>query len=316
MKNVIFGSGITGLFAKALLPGWTVIPFGRSRFFTFNPALDDNFIICSEEIDEPVRDICRAPTKTFLYRRAFDVGGHLFGKYDKGLCQDWLTKIFGLQVPGQAEPYMNNRLDLFIYDIRVNQLYGELLQRYLGELKEEHAKGKITEIGDHYFVRNGKKEEFDNAVNTIPLNVLNNLMGLQQELPAKPAHFFHIQTKHLDFEGYNQTLITDSKFSFYKVANIAPDRYLFYCHEEIQQPGPYFMALMPDFEILDGTSVGDYIPMGPMPNLEHLEQKGVYSVGSYAQWDWCIDVSSCITRLVRYANRNFKPFKKQILVRP
>ncbi len=316
MNNIIFGSGVTGLFAKALLPNWTVIPFGRSRFFTFNPALDDNFIIRSDEIDDPVRDICRAPAKTFLYRRAFDVGGHLFGKYDNRLCVDWLAKIFGTRVPGQAEPYMNNRLDLSVYDIRVNQLYGELLQRYLGELKEEHVKGKVTEIGDHYFVRNGKKEEFDNAVNTIPLNVLNNLMGLQQELPAKAAHLFHIQTKNLDFEGYNQTLITDPKFSFYKVTNIAPERYLFYCHEEIQQPGPYFMALMQDFEIIDGTSVADYIPMGPMPKLDHLEKKGIYSVGSYAQWDWCMDVSSCITRLVRYANRNFKPFRKEIVVRP
>ncbi len=314
MNNVIFGSGVVGLFAKALFPNWKVIPFGRSRFFTFNPALDDNFIIKSEEIDEPVRDISRILTKTFMYRRAFDVGGHLCDRCDTEICKDWLHKVFGAKTPPQAEPYMNGRLDLPIYDIRVNQLYGELLLRYIPELKEEHSKGKVTEIGDHYYIRGGKKEEFDHAINTIPLNSLYGLMNLKYELLTKAAHFFHIQTKNLDFEGYNQTLITDPKFSFYKVTNVAPDRYLFYCHEEIPQPGPYFMALVQDFEILDGTSVADYFTMGPMPKLDHLEQKGIYSVGSYAQWDWCMDVSSCITRLVRYANRSFKPFKKDIVV--
>lgn len=312
MKNVIFGSGIVGLFAKALFPEWQVIPFGRSRFFTFNPALDDNFIIRSDEIDEPVRDICRIATaSTFVYRRAFDVSGVLFKKYDPGICLDWLGKVFGTRVPPQAEPYMNNRLDHTVYDIRVNQLYQSLLERYLPELKAEHVKGKVTEIGSHYFVRAGKKEEFDNSINTIPLSALNSLMGLEQELPSKPVHFCHIQTKNLDFEGFNQTLVADRNFSFYKVTNIAPERYLFYFHEEVPNLGPYLMALVNDFDILDGTSINEYLPLGPTPKLDHLEKMGIYSVGSYAQWDWCMDVSSCITRLVRYANRSFKPFQKE-----
>lgn len=313
MNNVIFGSGIVGLFAKSIFPTWKVIPFGRSRFFTFNPALDDNFIIRGEGIDEAIRDISKQPTRTHLYRRAFDVGGQLFGRFDKGLYDDWTMKIFGSKTPSQTLPYFNNQLDLHIYDIRTNQLYEQLLGRHLTDLKEEYAKGVVTEVGDHYFVRGGVKEEFDNVISTIPLPAMNTLMGLQQELPAKHVHLLHVHTDSLDFEGYNQTLVTDSKFAFYKVTNIAPERYLFYCHEEIPHPGPYLMPLLKNFDILDGTSIVNYLAMGGIPKLDHLEKKGVFSVGSYAQWDWCMDVGSCLLRLVRYAQRGFKPFKKEII---
>ena len=73
------------------------------------------------------------------------------------------------------------------------------------------------------------------------------------------------------------------------------------------------MALLKDFELLDGTSIVDYLPMGQVPKLDHLEAKGIYSIGSYAQWDWCMDVSSCLLRLLKYSHRGFKPFKKVTL---
>ena len=44
--NVIFGAGVVGLIARHVLVGnWQIVPFGRSRFFSFNPPLDDNFMI-------------------------------------------------------------------------------------------------------------------------------------------------------------------------------------------------------------------------------------------------------------------------------
>jgi len=47
--NIILGSGIIGLLAKLILgQDWKIIPFYRSRYFSFNPALDDNFIIRDE----------------------------------------------------------------------------------------------------------------------------------------------------------------------------------------------------------------------------------------------------------------------------
>ncbi len=314
MHGVIFGSGVVGLLAQALLPTWTVIPFARSRYFTFNPALDDNFITQDDRIEAALRDIFQLVTlPTFPYRRAWDVNGHLFNRYDQSLCDDWLTKIFGAQVPPQAEPYLRGRMDLTVYNLRINQLYATLMSRYLPDLKEEAAKGPVTAIGDHYYVRNGLKEDFDNAISTIPLKALNKLMGLTQDLPAKALHYLHIQTDSLDFEGNNQALITSPSLSFFKVTNIAPHRYQFYCHEEIPHPGPYLMAFLRDFEILDGTSVADALTLGPSPKLEHLEAKGIYCVGSYAQHDWCMDIGSCLLRLLKYSQRGFKPFQKVLI---
>ncbi len=313
MNNVIFGGGVVALIAKRLLPTWKVVPFAASRFFTFNPALDDNFIIRHPDIDEPVRDLIEAVPTTHLYRRAFDAGGQLYGRYSQEFLKDWLAKIFGQKTPSQTVPYFNGKLDLHIYSVRVNELFASLASSAMPELREEQAKGQVTEIGDHYFVRGGVREDFDNAVSTIPLPALNKLMGFQQELPAKPVHFLHVKTGGLDFEGYNQVLSVDPRFSFYKVTNVAPDRYMFYCHEEIQHPGHYLMTILRDFDILDGTTVADYLPMGPIPKVDHVEQRGVYCVGSYAQWDWCMDVSSCIMRLIRYSQRGFKPFQKQFV---
>lgn len=307
--NVIFGSGIVGLLAKLILgPSWKIVPFYRSRFFSFNPALDDNFIIRDDDIDPFVREmLADIGLKIFIYRRAWSIQGELMSEWDAGLCQDWLFKIFGSQIPQQTEIYMQNRMNLSVYDIRLNVLYQQLVNTFLDELKQESTKGTVTAVGNHHFIRNGVREDFDNLVSTIPLNALCQLMGNNQELPAKTIHYLHLQTEELDFEGFNQSLVVDPIFSFYKATNVAPNRFLVYCHEEIPDPGIYFMNFMSKFDILDGTSVAEAIPMGPVPKLANLEQAGIYCVGSNAQWDWCMDVGSCILRLLRYAERGLKP---------
>lgn len=306
--NIIFGSGIVGLLAKLILgPNWKIVPFMRSRFFSFNPALADNFVIRDDEIDPFIVDLTKEiRPQTFIYRRAWSVAGELISYWDTNLCSDWLFKIFGTDVPPQAEIYYRDRMNLSVYDLRLNEVYKSLMSHFLPELKEEAEKGLVTEIGDHYFIRNGIRHDFDHAVSTIPLNALCDLMNLQINLPAKTVHYLHVRTDDLNFEGMNQLFVTDRIFDFYKVTNIAPERYLIYCHVDIPDPGVYFMHFIPKFDILDGTSVAGAIPMGAMPKLNNIEANGIYCVGSYAQWDWCADVGSNILRLIRYANRGHR----------
>lgn len=307
--NLIFGSGVVGLLAKWILgPDWKVIPFYRSRYFTYNPPLSDNFIIADGELDPFIKEITKElrPTR-FQYRRIWSVQGQLVHLADAGLCRDWLYKIFGPNVPPQAEAYTLSRMDFPVYDIRVNGLYSSLVNSYMDELKEEVSRGIPSEVGDHYIIRNGVREEFENAISTIPLDALCNLMNVSVELPSKTIHYLHIRTDGLDFEGNNQLLVTDQLFDFYKVTNIAPDRYLIYCHNEIPNPGTYFMNFIQKFDILDGTSITGAIPAGPRPKLHNVESSGIFCVGANAQWDWCMDVGSCILRLLRYANRGNKP---------
>lgn len=312
--NVIFGSGIVGLLARKILgPSWIIIPFYRSRFFSFNPALDDNFIIHDKQIEPFITDLYGKSLPIFMYKRGWSIGGQIVPGYDTSLCNDWLTKIFGQEVPPQSEVYHNNRMNLFVYDLRTNELYQSLVNEYLDNLKVEAAKGEITEIGPHYFIRNSKHEDFDYSVSTIPLDALCRLMNIQVKLPSKTIHYLHIETENLNFEGFNQLWVVDNIFSFYKTTNIAKNRFLIYCHEEIPSPGIYFMGFMPKFDIIDGTSLEHALPMGPSPKLDNLEQAGIYCVGSYAQHDWCMDTGSCVLRLLRYAQREFKPAKMKII---
>lgn len=307
--NIIFGSGIVGLLAKLLLgPSWTVVPFYRSRFFSFNPALDDNFIIHDDDIEPFVKDLTHEiKPQTFPYRRAWSIQGHLLETWDASVCRDWLFKVFGTDPPPQSEPYYRDRMTLRVYDIRINEIYRHLVNQFMPDLKVEAEKGQVTEVGDHYFIRNGVRCDFDRAISTIPLDALCKLMNSNVQLPAKDAHYLHIKTDSLDFEGFNQALVVDQMFSFYKATTIAPGRYMIHCHEDIPNPGVYFMSLLSSFEIIDGTSIERAIPMGLMPNLSAVEQAGITCVGSYAQWDWCADVGSNILRLIRYANRGNKP---------
>jgi hypothetical protein len=314
--NVIFGSGVVGLLARHILgPTWTVVPFYRSRFFTFNPALDDNFIISSPELDPVIKELTPSvgQPQTFPYRRVWSLNGTLIKEYDSVLCNEWLHKIFGSNVPPQAEIYMSGRMSLQVYDIRVNGLYQQLMAEYLPEIKEQSIKGLPTEIGHHYMVRNGVREDFENAVSTIPLDALCRLMKIDFKPKAKTLHYMHIETEKLDFEGANQLLVVDKIFDFFKATNIAKGRYLIYMHNDVPDPGVYLMNFIEKFEIIDGTAIDGVIPLGHAPKLQNLEDAGIFCVGSSAQWDWCMDVGSCILRLLRYAGRGNKPATPKII---
>lgn len=312
MKNIILGSGIIGLLARHILgPSWKVVPYYRSRFFSFNPALDDNFIIADDEIDSYINQIKKV--QKYPYKIGWSIQGAIIKQYDQGLCEDWLTKIFGSQVPGQSAPYMRSRMNFNVYDIRVNGLYEELIRQYINEIREEGAKGLPTEIGDHYIVRNGVKEDFDNCISTIPLPALLKASNLGTQLPSRTVHYLHFETKELDFEGCNQLLVTDSLFDFYKVTNVSPNRYLMYCHKDIPNPGAYLMGFLKNFDIIDGTSIEEAIPAGQIPQLNTIEKMGITCIGSNAQWDWCLDVGSCIKRIILWLNRGMKPQAPKII---
>src|SRR4051794_1923120 len=113
--NYIFGSGVVGLAAKKVLSGdWTVVPFSRSRFYSFNPPLADNFIGRDKDIDEMVADLTGLGS-IWLYKRAYSVGGNLVARHDPALCGAWLAKVFGGSVPAHAQLYMSTRMVQSVY---------------------------------------------------------------------------------------------------------------------------------------------------------------------------------------------------------
>lgn len=300
----ILGSGLIGLLARHILgPTYTIIPYYKSRFFSFNPSLDDNFLVRDPRTDPFVIQLNGSLGPVFMYNKAWSVNGSLVRRYDADLCHNWLYKLFGAAIPSQSESYVKSHMEFFVYDLRLNQLYQRLLDMYDAEIKKGLALGQVTNVGDHNIEIGGKRNEFESIVSTIPLNSLYKHMGVTTILKAKALHYLHIQSDELDFEGANQVMIADATFDFYKVTNIAKGRYLFYSHVDIPNPGVYFMQFMKSFEIIDGTSIQDALPCGEVQNVPMLDAYGITCVGSNAQWDWCMDVSSCIIRLLKMADQ-------------
>lgn len=298
MQGIILGSGIVGLLAKEILGDqWLVIPFSRSRFYSFRPALADNFIIRDERIDDLIAHFGGKPS--FIYKTFYSLGGSLLPP-DDCLINVWLAKVFGAEVPPQAAPCIKSRGDFFIYDIKINQLYQQLQQKHLPDLNTNSAKGPITEIGDHYIIWDNKKIDFNHMISTIKLSSLYELTRLpHNELSISQVWYYHLETKDLNFEGANQTLVADDIFDFFKVSNIAANRYLFYFLRDIPIPGPYFMQFMQQFDLIDGTTIRDAIPRGPKPDLARLEKLGIECIGAMAEHDYFMDLGSCLVKLLR-----------------
>lgn len=294
---------------------WTVVPFGKSRFYSFNPPLDDNFITHDAQLD-PLMAELGLPTTPVWLQRAYSVGGELIRQDPTGaLAVDWLDKIFGPDPPPHAQAYLSTRMGFFVYEgVRANRLYGVLQARYREELLREAALGPVSEIGDHYIVRNGVKQDFERAVSTVPLNALLRLMGRQSNLRYRPSHNIHMHTPSLNFEGATQVMVVDPMFAFYKVTMLAKRRFLFHLHQEVSNAGAYFMPIIDDYDLIEGTQVPEAIPLGTMPSLGWLEAMDVFPVGQYAQHDWCADVGSNFLRLLKYSGRGEKAQGKQAII--
>lgn len=295
----IFGSGIVGLMARDLLGSdWKLVPFYKSRYYTFNPAIADNFIIRHEAIDDYVQRFSSSKA-VFFYKRSYSFLGDIIG-YDRSLSLRWESKIFGNNRPLHSEFYWKNQENVPIYDVRINQIYSQLLEKYKDELESTSSLGLITEIGDHYFVRNGVKNDFSEVINTIPLNALCSLYKINCNLPSVDMHVAHIATDSLNFEGNNQLFVVDENIDFYKVICVGKNSYVFYFAKYVPNLGAYLMNFMNSFDIIEGTKIAESIPAGQIPKVKQLEDNNIFSVGDSAQWDWCMDLGSCLLRLMQY----------------
>jgi hypothetical protein len=299
MQGVILGSGIVGLLAREILgEQWLVVPFSRSRFYSFRPALADNFIIRDDRIDDVVTHL--GGKISFIYKTLYSLNGGLLSP-DDTIINAWLNKLFGDDVPSQALPCIKSRGDHFIYSVKANRLYNQLQQKYVQKLINDSKRGSISEIGDHYLIWGGQRIDFDHMISTIQLSKLFELTNTPRiKLPTKQIWYYHIETNELNFEGANQVLVLDNLIDFFKVSNIAKNRYLFYLLHDIPIPGPYFMQFMQQFDLVDGTTITEAIPIGQKPNLAPFNKLGIECIGAMAEHDYFMDLGSCLVKLMRY----------------
>ncbi len=299
--NYILGSGVVGLLARFILGDkWSIVPFGRSRFYSWEVPLYENFISRDDEIDALLVDF---GTKSIghEYTRAYSFLGDLHFGHQPHLCQSWLNKLFGdTEPPSQSLPYLSTRSKFNIYDIKVNKLYEKLQNIYSQELTNQ---AKLTSIGNHTLNFGGSSIQFDNIISTIPHHALLGLLGFECDLKHVDVHYAHVVSSTLDLEGANQVYVVDPGISFYEVRIIAKNHYLFQFNVDVGDIGLRLLSIIGDCDIVDGTCVRKTIPCGEMPSTDFLADRGIFCVGSDAQHDWCSDVGSNILRLARLSQK-------------
>lgn len=301
--KIILGSGLIGLLARKILgPSYKIVPFGKSRFYSFNPALQDNYLAVNDRYGDIVKEYCSSD-RLFNYKVAWSVGGQLLSNYDDGLCEDWLKKTNPHGVPGHLKSVIKNRLQFEVYDIRLNQLYSKLQEEFKSEIEAGLQIGDPRKIVDGTIQFQRSSIDYETIISTIPLPELNKLLSKNEHLPSTDVHFLHVQSGKIDLEGFSQVLVTDSHIDFFKVTALAPNRYLFYFHKDMRDPGLYLLHIIgQDFDILEGTSISNAIPGGELIKHQKLNDIGIVPIGASAEWDAAVDAGSAILRILNFAD--------------
>ena len=72
--------------------------------------------------------------------------------------------------------------------------------------------------------------------------------------------------------------------------------------DKLENPYQYFGKFLGyNLDLIEAARIVDAIPIGPKPDLSELEGKGIYCVGSNAEYDDMMDISSSIFRILRLA---------------
>ena len=300
--NIILGSGIIGLLAKKILgDDWTLIPFKKSRYFYFDIPWADNYIKFDNEINDFMKSIIIDDSPMIMYKSPFSYQGQLFDVREPVVIEKYLTKLYGDKIPDVADQLLTT--SFMIYPVTVKHIYEALQRKYIGEIRENTSLyGSVKSInitGQEILFNNDQKLEYDKIISTIPLNALCDYCSLSIDLEARPIYYYHIATDVVDLEGAQQSLVCDFDIPFFKVVKLNENIYNFWCLEAIEEPYKVFGSILGyNFEILEVRYIDDVIPLGEPPNLGIFE-KNLICVGSNAQWDDFMDVSSCIKRLIR-----------------
>lgn len=302
MNKFILGSGIVGLLARHILgPEWKIVPFKRSRFYSYVPALADDYIVVAPDIAGILSDFGFIPQNR-RHTRAFSFNGELIFSEQSFVKLLWNQKIFG-NSPHPAAGLLT-RTDLLVFKTTVSDLYEKLLDRYKLEIQvNRDLYGDIESIAGNHAKTNKTEFDFDKLVSTIPFDALNTYMGQPKDLPAADVWYYLVKTPALNFEGATDVLVADAAFDFFKVTHVAPQTYLFNCLRDLGNPGVYLGAFLNgNLEVQRHTSVPKALPLGIPPDLVPFESAGIYPVGCHGQWDMFMDVSSSIKRLQKLRN--------------
>jgi len=301
MSNFILGSGLIGVLARKILgPSWKFIPFKQSRYFSFEIPLCDDFIVFNDSVELFFKKCC--PNYNILiHKRPFSFSGKLI--YEPDLCLDsYLSKVYGDFIPLSARMQFKNTFATFSHSCL--SLHSSFQREFRQEIMTGVGYGPLDFIDcNERTLRfaNGTKLDFQNLISTIPLDALLKLCNVDMKLSSKTVYLYRVHKK-LDLEGADSVLVSDHEISFFKVFKLSDDEHVFCTFEPFESPYGYLGGFIGyDLDLKESFLIHNYLPIGDPPSLSSLEKSNIFCVGSNAQWDDFMDVSSSIKRLLRFS---------------
>ena len=303
--NIILGSGVNAFAARHILGSdYKIISAGPSRFYKFNPAPADNFIYVNNNL-KPLESVLSTliGKRKADYRCAWSNYGKITRGYDQVNVMSWLAKLFGVYVPSHIPYVLQNRFEFQVYENRINNLYSALYEKHKDTMLEYNI-DSIDKIEPHKIsMKNGQIIEYEKIISTIPLNDFIKLIGYADlNLKSIGVSAIRVRSNELDFEGFNQLWIVDPEITFYKSQIVKEDEYIFYFNYKVEQPAKLLSPYIKDFDLLTGTWIDGAIPAGELPHTSILNEFDVINLGMSAQWDYGMDFSSCLFRIMQISD--------------
>ncbi len=279
MKYVL-GNGLIGLIAGKLL-NRKIIPFGKSRFYSYSIPLADDVILYADDVASAINS-----SPFMIYNQKMSLGGKLFEPTDE-LRNAYLNKIrtANSAVGGSiktvmalrtscTELYESLNKDPQVYDVKIKGL----------------GLGKMI-LNDDSIVA------YDSLISTIPLYALLKLLGMDMSLESRDIYCCHVNSGDIDLEGASCVYVADEYVEFFKALMVKKFEYVLFSFVELDESivGKYLR----NFKIIQKTVIRRAMPIDVPPNLDDLERMNITCVGSCAQWDDAMDVSSCIRRILK-----------------
>jgi hypothetical protein len=298
LNKFILGSGIIGLIARHVLgASYTLIPFKRSRYYSFQTPVADDDIVYNEHTAGLLRTLQIISTSQY-FPTAISMSGQLFFNKDT-----WSNLIVDKLYGDEPHPLASKLLsaDIQAHSAHASVLYTTLLEKYRDDINSA-VQWNIDSIAQNQITINGQIHDYDSLISTIPLNALLSLTKLRSFLKSKDYHVFIIGTDQFNLEGAQRCFIADMAIPFWKANVINNSTYQFFSNGQVEGADAIFSLLTNGrYQVLASTVVKEAFPCGapPIELLNRLKLDGIECIGSNARWDYFYDIATSLNHILK-----------------
>lgn len=306
----ILGSGLVALLCRKILgEDWQIIPIGPSRFYSSGvPAFADDFVVYNDQVKELIKD-WPLNQNILFYKRPFSYSGQLL--YNDVFVGDYLNKL-GIDNNLLTKTLLQTNFTVFGFSNL--QLWNYLVKLYISEIRSFLSNNyeKILSIGNHKIVIKLKNEghkviEYDQIISTVPFNSLCEMFGVHCSVQFQHTYQYYLKDSVINLEKADQVLLCDADIPFHKCTRVKNGYYLFETvGQYIEDHYNLFRLMLGDsFEIESANIVNNgYANNKIDDNDKILIDNNIICIGSLAQCDYFMDISSCINRIGNLINKD------------